>query len=361
MVNKKILTIIAFVICIFSAKAQQITFSANYVSAGSNVDAVLDATAISSFANPTRGNISVVVTEDLSGLPIMNIDFPDVSLLHGNNSMHSFQNNAVKTFFNNGLSHTAEATGHFTPGNYSICWKFKRRGNTGEVQKCFVNQINPRFRLDLIHPEDSICDLRPHFIWTGSKTVNTSDFKVICVEIGAGQNEQEAIINNSPIVNNINQSGSQLAYPSSCPDLEEGKTYAWQVYEVAGGNILNSSDIGVFVIDCNHSNNNPPKVEKKESFAEVKAYYTGKQYYFTDDIKFSFNNSYEAKPLNYSIIEVATNNKLANVPAIAMQKGLNRITLRKIDVPGLTKDAQYKMEIYNLSTSVQYINFTVTQ
>lgn len=361
MVNKKILTVIALVICLFSAKAQQITFSANYLSAGSNVDAVLDATAISSFANPTRGDISVVVTEELSGLPVMNVDFADISLQHGNNPMHGFQNNAVKTFFNNGLSHTAETTGHFAPGNYSICWRFKRRGNTGEVHKCFANRINPRFRLNLIHPEDSICNLRPHFIWTGSKTVNTSDFKIVCVELGAGQSEQEAIINNPPIVNNILHAGSQLAYPAGSADLEQGKSYAWQVFEVAGGNILNSSDIAVFTIGCNPSNNNPPKTEKKESFAEVKANYTGKQYYFTEDIKFSFNNSYEAKPLNYSIIEVATNNKLANVPPIAMQKGLNRITIRKIDVPGLTKDTQYKMEIYNLSTSVQYINFTVTQ
>jgi hypothetical protein len=149
---------------------------------------------------------------------------------------------------------------------------------------------------------------------------------------------------------------SQLAYPAGVPALKEGMKYAWQVLEIAGDNVLNSSDIFSFVAGCNLTTQN-----SIESFAEVKPYYTGRKYYFTNSINFSFNNPYAEKKIEYAITHIATQKKLTNLPGLKMSRGLNKIVLNTEDIKGLVKGEQYKIEVYNLATTIHYINFIIKE
>jgi hypothetical protein len=182
-------------------------------------------------------------------------------------------------------------------------------------------------------------------------------FKVICAEVKEGQTPEEALQSNSFLVNqSVNGQVNQTQFPLGSPTLNQNKKYAWQVLEVSGKNILNSSETGVFTVAC-ESLEPPVPV----SYADVKSSYTGKRYYFSSSVNFSFNNPYAKKKLAYSIIEIGTREKVSNLPEITMEPGLNKIILSIEDLKGLKKNQEYKIEIYNLTSTTNYFNFIIKE
>lgn len=339
----------------------QVRFTANPIAISRNADALLSATATSSYATVTVGELNIIVTEEGTDKPIVSIKFANISLLPGANSLSRFRSLAGRSFYDNELSRITANTGLFPPANYMICYRFEPEDKllpSTNNEQCFFNTVLPKTPIVLIQPIDSICNFRPYFTWSGRKAASSNvAFKVVCTEINEKQSAEEAMQNNFPLINQlIYHQANQMAFPTGTPAFKAGKKYAWQVFELAENNILNSSEIDEFIVGCAELVSNGV-----ESFAEVKSFYTGRKYYFTNTINFSFNNPYAENKLEYSIIHVATQKKLTNLPDIKMTTGLNKIILNTEDIKGLQKNEQYKIEIYNLATTTHYINFIITE
>ncbi len=358
MINKRLVFASAFFLIIINATAQ-VRFSANPAAISRNADALLSITAISAYPNAVTGEVTIRVSVDGSGQPICVINFAGIKIFPGANMMSRFRELANRSFFDNDLSNVLRNSGTFAPANYSICCLFTPddkllRGINNE--QCFFTTVTPRTPLALIHPQDTICDFRPAFTWVGRKTSSSgTSFKVVCVPLNDEQSPEEALQNNPPFINQL-LSGqiNQMSFPAGVPALKEGRKYAWQVFEVTGDNVLNSSDIFTFVAGCKNS-----LVESVQSFAEVKSYFTGRKYYFTSSVNFSFTNPYAGKNLSYAIIDIASQKKLTNLPTIRMSPGLNKIVLQTEDIKGLQRNELYKIEIYNLATTTHYFNFII--
>jgi YHS domain-containing protein len=360
MINKKYLISAVFSFAVFFVTAQ-VRFSANPVAICRNADALLSATVTSSYQNAVTGQIIIKVTAEATLLPVVTITLTNVKLLPGSSTISRFREQANRIFYDNELSNIIQNTGSFAPAAYSICFQFTpddKLINITDNEHCIFTIVTPRIPLTLIQPVDSICDFKPVFTWLGRKATSASSaFKVICVAVATNQTPEEALQNNVPVINQLlYQQTNQMNFPGGIPALKEGKQYAWQVFEVAGKNVLNSSEIFSFVPGCKLN------VETSvESFAEIKTFYTGRKYYFSSSINFSFNNPYAEKKLLYSIVHVATQKKLTNLPEITMSKGLNLIKLNTEDIKGLQKNEQYKIEVYNLATTTHYINFIIKE
>lgn len=359
MLNKKNALSAAFVFLILCASAQ-VRFSANPIAISRNADALLSITATSSYSKPAEGELVITVTEEGTGRPVLTVNFSRVLLSPGNNGLSRFRSFASRIFYDNELSSIVKNTGLFAPATYLICCQFNPEDKLLPVfdnETCFISDVMPRTPIILIQPVDSICNYRPAFNWSGRKTASQATaFKVVCVEVQEGQSAEEALQNNFPQVNQaLYTQVSQLAFPPGSPALKEGRKYAWQVLEVAGINVLNSSDIGEFTVACKEA----PADPGVESFAEAKSFYTGKTYYFTSSINFSFVNPYVDGRLEYDIVHVPSLKKLSNLPVIEMKQGLNRIVLNTEDIGGLKKGEAYKIRIYNLGNVVHYINFII--
>jgi len=360
MINKKYLMSAVFACSVFFTTAQ-VKFSANPVAISRNADALLSATAFSSYQYAVTGQISIKVTEEGTSLPIVTVNLLNVKLLPGTSNISMFREQATRIFYDNELSNIIQNTGVFAPAAYSICFQFipdDKLTNIAESEHCVFSVVTPRVPLTLIHPIDTICEFKPSFTWLGRKaTSGTAAFKVICVAVSTNQSPEEALQNNPPVISQLlYQQTNQMNFPAGITALKEGKQYAWQVFEVAGNNVLNSSEIFSFVPGCKTNTQN-----SVESFAEIKTFYTGRKYYFTSSVNFSFNNPYAEKKLLYSIIHVATQKKLTNLPEITMNKGLNLVKLNTEDIKGLQKNEQYKIEVYNLATTTHYINFIIKE
>jgi len=357
MINKKLLVAAASLLIALGTSAQ-VRFTANPVAISRNADALLSITAVSAYRDVVMGEISIRVTADPSGEPICSISFPGVKILPGANMLSRFREVVSRIFYDNELSNILRNTGTFAPASYSICCLFTPDDKILpgiNNEQCFFTTITPRTPLTLVHPQDTICDFRPPFTWLGRKSSPGTSFKVVCVPMNADQSAEEALQNNPPVINQVlSRQVNQIAYPAGTPALKEGNKYAWQVLEVAGESTLNSSDIFSFVAGCSTALQNGA-----ESFAEVKTYYTGKKYYFTSTVNFSFTNPYAATNLSYAIIHIASQKRLTNLPTIRMNAGLNRIVLQTEDIKGLQKNELYKIEIYNLATTTHYFNFII--
>lgn len=357
MITKKNLLSLLLIFSAFCIKAQ-VRFTANPVAISRNVDALLSINAISSYPLTMKGEISIVVTEEGSDKPIVTINFANLLLVPGNNALSRFRAQVSRIFYDNELSRISANTGLFAPANYMICCSFSPEDKLVPAanEQCFFSTVLPKTPITLIQPIDSICNFRPYFTWSGRKAASSNvAFKVVCTEVKEKQSAEEAMQNNFPLINQlIYRQANQMAFPAGTPAFKEGKKYAWQVFEIAESNILNSSEIAEFTVGCYN-----PAIIGTESFAEVKPFYTGRKYYFSNTINFSFRNPYAETKLAYSIIHVGSQKKLSNLPEIKMTAGLNKIILNTEDIKGLQKGEQYKIEIYNLSTTINYINFII--
>lgn len=358
MINKKIaLSIFACLLACFSY-AQQVRFIANPIAIGRNADALMSIKAVSSYIGSVEGEIRITVTEENSGKSVLSLVFSKIQVLPGNNLLSHFRSRVNRLFYDNELSIVARNTGSFAPANYAICCEFipEDKMLPPSNEHCFFSSIMPRTPIILIEPVDSICHLRPPFIWQGRKTADKSvAFKVVCVEIKDGQTPEEAMQNNFPLISEpIFRQANQLSFPMGSPQLKEGKKYAWQVSELSGLDVFNSSEIATFSVGCSE-----PEIIGIESFAEVKSFYTGKIYYYSSTINFSLVNPYTPGVLKYSIVHVPSLKKLKNLPELKMTSGLNKFVLKTDGIKGLIKGEPYKIEVYNLGNAVHYINFMI--
>jgi hypothetical protein len=358
MINKHFLLGCVMMLAALFSDAQ-VKFSGNPAVIGRNADALLSVNAISSYQAPVSGTVSIIVMEERSGMQVVSVSFAKALLEPGNNNLARFRTQSDIIFYENGISQVLKNTGTFGPGEYQICCQFDPLDKSlpgFNNQQCFTNLVLPKFPLVLIHPVDSICDFRPAFTWSGRKAQGTA-YKIICSEVNPGQSPGEALQDNVLFINQtVWQQSNQLAFPTGATSLKSGKTYAWQVVEMTGANIVNNSEIYQFTVGCKTTAETSP-----ESFAEVKPEYTGRRYYFTRSVNFSFTNPYAPKKLEYAIINVATRTKLTNLPELKMSNGLNKMVLSTEDLKGLQKNEEYKVEIYNLSPATHYFNFIIKE
>ena len=152
----------------------------------------------------------------------------------------------------------------------------------------------------------------------------------------------ENLLVNMPLILLDNIAATTISYPSSSPDLQEGKTYCWQVLAYQQGLILCRSEIWEFTVQCHE----PVKIIENDSYRELKLLMNGNYYIANGALKFSFQNDYNLKKLDYSIFETENGSgKIKKTPDIAIRPGLNKIDIDLGDLD-LKPGHHYILKVY---------------
>ena len=139
-------------------------------------------------------------------------------------------------------------------GEYVVCYKIMDLDNKNEVlaTECVKVIAEPLSPPQLIQPENEsvISDARPVLVWTPPAPVmmyNTLTYDIVVSPLYDKQSPQEALQRNIPVMTTMSANNSIL-YPSAYTDLQQGKSYVWQVAAKDGGRFGGKSEVFTFTV-----------------------------------------------------------------------------------------------------------------
>ncbi len=304
------------------------------------------------------GTIAIDVRETRTKTNVGRISFVRVNVQTGISSFSRANfANAAFAFSDNNLAGIVSQSRNFPPGEYSYCYRFVSddKNSNDEYETCFDGEVLPTVPISLVNPDDKdrICQKRPALSWLPPVPFSASiRFRLILSEKKKGA-AIENLITSNPIILLNNISASMIAYPSTSPDLQEGKTYCWQVEAYDRGLLISTSEIWEFTVECKEAG---PQI-KHDSYRELKSMVNGNYYIANEFFKFSFFNSYNLKKLNYDIIDVKNGmEKIRHIPEVTMKPGLNNIDIDLSDLD-LEENGQYILRVYPFNELMAEVRF----
>jgi hypothetical protein len=295
---------------------------------------------------PLRGQVLITVSGEGSRSGILTITTPIVTFPTGISDLPRVAfANSVFRFANNAVAMLVNQTRNFPAGDYTFCFRFINADKTEEeYENCYDASVQPLVPIELIYPADAdlICDKRPALTWQPPIPFHPAmRFRLLLTEKKRGETIENLLMN-TPLVLLDNITASTITYPSFAPDLQEGKTYCWQVIVHQQGVIVSRSEIWEFTVQCM----DPVKLSEDDSYRELKVLMNGNYYIAKGTLKFTFRNDYNLKKLNYTILDMSEGAQpVKYTPEIPVQPGLNRIDLdlQSLDMhPG----GQYLLRVY---------------
>ncbi|MBV4358906.1 DUF928 domain-containing protein [Pinibacter aurantiacus] len=273
------------------------------------------------------GKVFISVKENKSKSDVMTLMTPVFTLNAGNSNLprNVFANSSFN-FASNALASIVNQTRSFPAGEYTFCFKFVSVDKDSDDESCFDGNVQPLVPLTLLSPDDKdkICQKRPPLSWQPPIPYSPSmKFRLLLTEKKQGD-AVENLLTNSPLILLDNISSTMINYPTSAPDLQEGKTYCWQVIAYQNGVTISQSEIWEFTVQCTE----PAPAMPKDSYRELQSLVNGNYYIANRYLKFSFTNNYNVKKLNYAIYSTENlKEKIKNTPEVAIQTGLNKIDI----------------------------------
>jgi hypothetical protein len=312
---------------------------------GRNIDGLGNVQIQSLTGQARRGQVYITVRENISKSPIVTIISPPFTLNAGNNPMPvGVFTGSNFSFASNAMAAIVSQTRNFPPGEYTFCYRWVPADKTDDYENCFDANIQPLVPISLINPadEDKICQKRPPLSWQPPVPFPPNmRFRLQLTEKKKAA-AIENLLMNAPLVLLDNIPSTTVNYPSYAPDLQEGHTYVWQVVAYQNGIIVSRSEIWEFTVQCS----DPVKTSPNDSYRELKDLVNGNYYYATRFLKFSFQNNYNVKKLDYEIYETEGGSaKIKNLPGIAIVHGMNKIDIDLTDLD-LQEGKHYMLKVY---------------
>jgi hypothetical protein len=139
-------------------------------------------------------------------------------------------------------------------GQYQVCYELLvtyGENQTVAAEDCEEIAVEPLSPPLLTSPEDDsvLTSLLPNFTWmppTPLSMFSDLTYNVILSEVADGQSLTDAIQKNLPLQQAQELQQPFLSYPLTGPQLEDGKTYAWQVVAMNGPQYAAKSEVWSF-------------------------------------------------------------------------------------------------------------------
>ncbi len=355
--------IFLLIICVSTISLHaQISISFNPVINGQSIEGLRYVQIINSAQEDVKASITIRVTEQSKGSVLIMI-LHAVPLARGVNFINapSFSSGKI-SFYNNSTAQLISQTGKFPEGEYEYCYEVeitdsKTQWTPSFFENCFSQSISPMTPLLLINPpdEEKDCNTRPSFLWQLPFPLPAgSQSRLVLTELKEEQDPADAINFNIPILNEGAIPGNQLQYPSSAPALKDTKKYAWQVIVYYGKTILKRSEIWIYEVKCTEM----IKAPADDGYREINVGEDGNYYVTEQLLRFSFNNSYNGGPLNYSISPTASPAQfIKGLPELKMQPGLNKFDIDLSEIRDFKRGQEYTLKIFLNNNTVLKLRF----
>lgn len=325
---------------------------------GRNVEGLLNLKLINSSGRKS-GSLQLTVSERKSGTVLVikttafTID-PGVNTL----PLSAVRSSAIE-FYNSPIGVIVRHGNNFPIGNYDYCFTMNYTGNDVPSEECFNYNLVPFAELHLIEPfdKDTICDKKPSLSWQPLiPTVRGTSYQVVLSEIKSNQNAIEALNYNLPLINQSHLTSPVLIYPLIAKELEEGKTYAWQVTAYKDQTLLNRSETWQFKVQCTEKKT--VKVIDDDGYRDIGDLTKGNYYIAIGMIKFALINPYGASNFKYEI-ETLNNpgKKIKGLPKIKIETGKNKIFINLANTDSFTDGYSYLMKLWLPDGSIKNLRF----
>jgi hypothetical protein len=354
---KRSLAILFFITVILQPSIGQVNFYFQPEIYGRSIDGLGSFQLQNLTPAAIKGQVSIQVKENVSKSDIVTINIPPMAFGAGiNNLPRTAFANASFRFSSNAMAAIVSQTRSFPPGEYTFCFRLINADKGGEdYENCFDAQVQPLVPMSLLNPadKDRICEKRPPLSWLPPVPFTSSmRFRLLLTEKKQGTTAEDLLVN-MPLVLLDNISTTTISYPSFAPDLQEGKTYCWQVLAYQQGVVLSRSEIWEFTVQCQE----PVKPVENDSYRELKLLMNGNYYIAKGALKFSFYNGYNVKKLGYSIHDIEAGSvKVKNTPDVAIQLGFNKIDIN-LDELDLKPGKHYLLKVYPFNEPTIEVRF----
>jgi len=336
----------------------QVTFQFIPELYGRNIAGLLNCRIINGSGKRT-GSLMLTVTERKNGTVLV-LKTANFNLYPGVNSLPAavIRSSALE-FYNNPIAVIIKQGSNFPVGDYEYCFTMNYTGTSAPSEDCFTYNLMPFAELHLIEPfdNDTLCDKRPTLTWQPLiPTLHGTSYQVVLSEIKTGQNAVEALNYNLPLINQAFLTSPMLTYPPIAPQLEDGKTYVWQVTAYIGQTILNRSETWEFKEECNEKKKAPPLPD--DGYRDIGDLTKGNYYIAVGAIRFAIINPYKAANFKYEIESLSKQGKkIKGLPKIKMETGKNKIMIDLADTDAFLDGDSYLMKLWMPDGSTKNLRF----
>ena len=329
---------------------------------GRNVDGLFNCRIINGTGVRTA-TLNIAVTERRNGTIVM-IRTQPFRLLQGSNIIPVMAaRNASVQYPNSTIAVIVNHDHSFPVGDYEYCFSlnFNDNKNDAIAEQCFDYQLVPFAELNLVEPynKDTVCDKRPMLTWQPLLPgVEGSSYQLVLSEVKSDQNAVEALNYNLPIINQSHIFSTVLPYPAIDMELEEGKTYAWQVTAYKNQTILNRSEIWVFKEHCKDAKKKE-NILPDDGYRDINDLIKGNYYIANAYIKFALINPYREKPLKYQIVSLNNpSKKIKGLPKVTLIKGKNKVKIDLFNTDSFTDGDSYLLQLQLPDGTGKELRFT---
>ncbi|MFN4233844.1 MAG: hypothetical protein ACK4IK_03455 [Bacteroidia bacterium] len=158
-------------------------------------------------------------------------------------------------YANNPQANFIKTTGMLPSGAYVYCVRLTHHSSSDvldEYCEDFISSFNPYINLISPFDKDTIATKYPLLTWVHSEPFDLLSpnefFKLKVCEIKKGQSAETAISTNVPVYFKNHLTSHFVQYPTDAIDLEDGKSYAWQVQRISQNNVITQTEVWSFVL-----------------------------------------------------------------------------------------------------------------
>jgi hypothetical protein len=359
---KKLLLVVA-AIFLFAGSRAQVTITPQLPQTGIKLKTQLWNLGLSNTgAAPVTVKISMVLTETSSGQQVLSATSNLLSLSRGVRLIQ--YNNVVPvnyTILNNTYHVDASPNGFLPVGNFTVCYEILKQLPGAEsfeniAEECTQIEVEPLAPpyLSLPANQSEIEELRPVFSWippAPAAFFNNLSYNFKLVEVLNGQNPDDAVQVNIPLLMKPFQTGNNMQYPASLPALENGKTYAWQVAANNNGLFVAKTEVWTFKLKVSAPGTTP--YPNETPYYRLKQEVSNAYFVCNGVLKLEYDNEINDREITISIYDVSSKiKKKMNLKqnSIGLKYGQNFIDIDMRETSGMLNGHYYLVELVNGKT-----------
>lgn len=341
----------------------QLSIQFNAFTNGTHVNRLANVVLNNRFSTDMGCKVTIIVREARQG-QVLRLSTPVFRLNRGANTISpDVFNKSIFGFASTDAGRALAQTRLFADGEYEYCFEvnlYPDKANTISTdyyEACFNQTIQRTLPLTLVNPYDGeiSCNQRPDFLWQPAIPFQPGlTYTLVLVEVKTRQSRAEAIAFNQPLLFQSGIAGSRLAFPVLAKQLEEGKTYAWQVLATQSKLVVSRSEIWLYKVQCTQEE----PVNSNDGYRELKDNRDEGSYEAGNWLRFAFYNSYGESDLVYSITDLSQKEKSIKIlPKLLLRAGYNKYALYLGDINGMIADHQYLLTVTAPNGKKMYLGF----
>ncbi len=246
--------------------------------------------------------------------------------------------------------------GFLPVGVFNICYVVvEDDGETPSelAEECTAVEIEPLSPPLLIFPEHDArtTEHRPVFNWLAPSPgglLSSLNYRLVLVEVLAAQSASDAIQQNVPVFTQQNIIANSLPFPAAYPQLDTGKTYAWQVAALTNQNIVSRSEVWTFKVQYSYADSSIKTGSR--NYISLTRTQDGASTVFYGSVYYQYINEINDTTVALKCFDISKDNnqlQLLVEQVVPLKFGTNYLTVDLSVINGIRDKQFYLLELVN--------------